>query len=107
VRAIGFHWHAVQREILGLGRRAADMFTPRFTAAEIMSVVMAPNTDSALFYEMSRGYSLADHLLTVRRDRRPAEPPAMNDPDAPVQHIACDTMTIEQFEARMRAHTGG
>jgi hypothetical protein len=34
VRAIGFHWHAVQREVLGLGRRATDMFTPTFTAAK-------------------------------------------------------------------------
>jgi hypothetical protein len=83
------------------------MFTPQLTASEIVSLVMAPDTDSALFYEMSRGRSLADHLLTVKQDSRPAKPPAMNDPDAPVQHIACDTMTIEQFEARMRAHQGG
>lgn len=110
VRAIGFHWHAVQREVLGLGRRAADMFTPRLTASEVIAVVMAPHMSSALRYEMTHGVSLADYLrrpLPEPVDTRPPKPPDINNPDEPVQHIAGDTMTIEQFEARMRAHQGG
>jgi hypothetical protein len=81
---------------------------------------------SALRHEMSGGLTTTDHLLATLSeqqaglitltkryprpgvtDTRPAKPPTMNDPDAPVQHIACDTMTIEQFEARQRAHLGG
>jgi hypothetical protein len=102
------------------------MFTPTFTAAEVISTVLAPTTMSALRYEMSGGLTTTDHLLATLSeqqaglvtltkryprpgvtDGRPAKPPTMNDPDAPVQHIACDAMTIEQFEARMRAHQGG
>jgi hypothetical protein len=102
LRAIGFHWHAVQREVLGLGLRAADMFTPRFTASEVVSMVMASSTTSALRYEMSIGVSLTDHLLaTVKgRDNRPEAPPEIG--SDPVQHISADVMTIEQFEKRIR-----
>jgi hypothetical protein len=94
------------------------MFTPTFTAAEVISTVLAPTTSSALRYEMSGGLTTTDHLLATiseqqaglitltKRyprpgvtDGRPTKPPAMNDPDAPVQHISMDVLTMEQILA--------
>jgi hypothetical protein len=63
VRVIGFHWHAVQRDLLVLGLHAADMFTPRLTAPEVMSLIVAAPPGSSVYHVLDNGTMLASLQL--------------------------------------------
>lgn len=68
--AIGNHWHAVQRDLLAMGFRAADMFTPQLTASELISIIVAAPAGSAVRYAFDGGWSLTDHLLATDMEHR-------------------------------------
>lgn len=68
--AVGYHWHAVQRDLLSMGFRAADMFTPQLSAAELISVIVAAPAGSAVRYAFDGGWSLTDHLLATDMEHR-------------------------------------
>lgn len=70
--AIGYYWHAVQRDILALGLRAADMFTPKFTASEVVSLIVAAPQGSAIRDCLTEGY--VSHRLV--KALKQVEPPA-------------------------------
>ena len=59
VRAIGFHWHAVQRDLLVAGLRAVDMFTPRLTASELVSLIVAAPPGSSVCHVLDNATLLA------------------------------------------------
>lgn len=113
VRAIGFHWHAVQRDLLVLGFRAADMFTPKLTAGEVLSIVLVAPTGSAVRHSLDEGYSVTDHLLAtlseqqeglIRLPGRHARPgvaaPVVQEPGSHIDGHPVDSLTIVDFEAR-------
>lgn len=68
--AIGSHWHAVQRDLLSLGLRAADMFTPKITASEVLSIIVAAPPGSSVRYAVDAGWSLTDHILATDLEHR-------------------------------------
>lgn len=68
--AIGFHWHAVQRDLLSLGFRAVDMFTPKLTPSEVLSIIIAAPAGSSVRYAFDGGWSLTDHLLATDMEHR-------------------------------------
>lgn len=117
VRAIGFHWHAVQRDLLVLGFRAADMFTPKLTASEVISIIVAAPAASALRWSIDEGFTLTDHLLAtlseqqeglVRlpgRHRRPGIDTAAPHPGSRINGVPADVVSIADFEARRRQIT--
>lgn len=117
VRAIGFHWHAVQRDLLVLGFRAVDMFTPKLTASEVMSIIVAAPAASALRWSIDEGYTITDHLLAtlseqqeglVRlpgRHRRPGINTAASHPGSSINGVPADVVSIADFEARRRQIT--
>jgi len=79
VRAIGFHWHAVQRDLLVLGLRAVDMFTPRLTAPEIVSLIVAAPPGSSVCHVLDNGTllaSLQQHQPDWLTQRSKPAPPA-------------------------------
>jgi hypothetical protein len=59
---------------------------------------------------MERDAGLVDMRQRLARpgvtDTRPSTPPRINH-DKPVQKLGLDVMTIQEFEARLRAHTQG
>lgn len=79
MRAVGFHWHAVQHDLLVLGLHAADMFTPRFTASEVVSLIVAAAPGSSVYHVLDNGSLLASlqahqpDWLTQRAQPEPAE----------------------------------
>ena len=79
MRAIGFHWHAVQRDLLVLGLHAADMFTPRLTAPEVVSLIAAAPPGSSICHVLDNGTLLASlqqhqpDWLTQRAQPEPVE----------------------------------
>lgn len=60
---VGTHWHALVSDILHIGKQVSDMFTPRLTLGELVSLVMAPRPNSALKDALQGGWSKTDHLL--------------------------------------------
>jgi hypothetical protein len=124
VYAIGHHWHAVQRDFLALGFRAADAFTPRLPASEVISIVYAAPPNSSVHHALSGGWTITDHLLATMSeqqaglailperiarpgvtDTRPTKLPDIRDPNT--KKLAFDSMTIPEFEARRRARIKG
>jgi hypothetical protein len=77
VRAIGFHWHAVQRDLLVLGLHATDMFTPKLTAPEVLSLIVAAPPGSSVCHVLDNATMLAS-LETNQPDwrtyRKPVAP---------------------------------
>jgi hypothetical protein len=77
VRAIGFHWHAVQRDLLVAGLHATDMFTPKLTASEVLSLIVAAPPGSSVCHVLDNGTMLAS-LETNQPDwrsyRKPVAP---------------------------------
>jgi hypothetical protein len=69
VRAIGFHWHAVQRDLLVLGLHATDLFTPKLTAPEVLSLIVAAPPGSSVCHVLDNGTMLAS-LETNQPDWR-------------------------------------
>jgi hypothetical protein len=112
VRAIGFHWHAVQRDLLVLGFRAADMFTPRLTAGEVISIVVAAPPLSSVRDAFNEGFSTTDHLLAtlseqqagiVRlqgRHARPGVAAGALPASTGINGCPADVISIDEFEAR-------
>lgn len=117
VRAIGFHWHAVQRDLLALGFRAADMFTPKLTAREVLSIVTASPSGSAVRYSFDGGWSLTDHLIATAHEQqlglvqqqrfqrpgvtgptRPSKPARIDNPNG--AHILFDVVPLNEFRAK-------
>ncbi len=68
-RAIGQYWHALVRDVLALGYRAADMFTTLSVADMVAIVVGAPPT-SSLRHFMDGGWSRTDHLLANMQEEK-------------------------------------
>ena len=120
-RVIRRHWHAVQRDVLQLGYRKADMFT-RLTVNEMISIVLAAPPGTAVHHAVNGGWTMTDHLLATgfeqqagltqlpRRierpgvtDTRPSRPANVHDHTQPVQRIRFDVMTIDELEKRRRA----
>jgi hypothetical protein len=73
VWVIGFYWHAVQRDLIGLGLHAADMFTPRLTAAEVLSLIVAAPNGSAIRDTLADGY-ISHRLPVVLKEHVAAKP---------------------------------
>ena len=91
MRAIGFHWHAVQRDLLVLGLRAADMFTPKLTASEVLSMIVAAPPGSSVCHVLDNGTMLAS-LETNQPDWR-----SMRKPPAP--EVKSEFTSIADYEA--------
>lgn len=68
VCVIGYYWHAVQRDILALGLRAADMFTPKLTAAEVVSMIVAAPKKSAVRDALEGGY-VSNRLVAALKEQ--------------------------------------
>lgn len=112
MRAIGFHWHAVQRDLLALGFRAVDMFTPKLTAAEVISIIVAAPGTSALRWSIDEGYTLTDHLLATiseqqdglvnlrQRHPRPGADTTQQHSGTRINGVPADVVSIADFEAR-------
>jgi hypothetical protein len=82
VRAIGFHWHAVQRDLLVLGLHAADMFTPKLTAPEVLSLIVAAPPGSSVCHVLDNGTMLASLQTNQpewRTQRKPVVPEAKSE----------------------------
>lgn len=111
MRAIGFHWHAVQRDLLALGFRAVDMFTPKLTAAEVMSIIIAAPGNSAVRYSIDGGWSLTDHVIATaneqslglvvpQRFQRPGALTEQQPPGSQINGVRADVVSIADFEAK-------
>ena len=95
-----------------MGFRAADMFTPRLTAGELVSIVMAAPTNSAIRYSFDEGFTPSDHYLAtlseqydglVRlggRHQRPGVDAVPQGPTATIDGHPADVLSIADFEAR-------
>lgn len=73
VCVIGYYWHAVQRDLIALGLRAADMFTPKLTAAEVLSLIVAAPQGSAIRDALSEGY-VSHRLVGALKEQAAQEP---------------------------------
>lgn len=70
---IGYYWHALQRDLLGLGLRAADMFTPKLTAPEVLSLIVAAPAGSAIRDALSEGY-VSNQLVAALKAQAAQQP---------------------------------
>lgn len=68
-QAVGFHWHALVRDVLALGYRARDIFT-ELDLGEMVSIVVAAPPDSSLRYHLDGGWSREAHLLANMAEQR-------------------------------------
>jgi hypothetical protein len=102
VRAIGFHWHAVQRDLLVLGLRAADMFTPRLTASEVVSLIIAAPPGSSVYHVLDNGTMLASLQLNqpdwLRKEA--------DDPPEKTQSVFKSIADYEAHRAKVIEHNG-
>lgn len=117
-RVLRRHWHAVQRDLLTLGYHKRDIFTT-LTVGEMVAIVVAAPPNTAIYHAVNGGWTITDHLLATMgeqqagliqlqnrhlrpgvTDIRPAKPASVHDHSKPVQHIAFDTMTVDEFEKR-------
>jgi hypothetical protein len=57
------YWHALVRDLLALGYRASDMFTPRLTWAELVSVVVGAHPQTSVRFFLDSGWTREAHLL--------------------------------------------
>jgi len=73
VCVIGFYWHAVQRDLIALGLRAADMFTPRLTASEVLSLIVAAPPGSAVRDCLSEGY-ISNRVVAALKEQAAKTP---------------------------------
>lgn len=60
---VGKHWHPLVSELLSLGFRWEDMFTPTLPFSDLVSIVMAPQPNGPLKLALNNGWSQTDHLL--------------------------------------------
>ena len=104
--AVGRYFHALQRDLLALGCRAADMFTDRLTIAELVSIVVAAPPTSSLRYFMDNGWSRTDHLLAnmtetqsgVAELSEPYERPGLGDRSPGDNIFPADVMSWEEMD---------
>lgn len=94
MRAIGFHWHAVQRDLLALGFHAVDMFTPRLSAAEIVSFIVAAPPGSSLCHVLDS----ATLMASLERQQPGWAKTKERQPDPP-KSVRMSFNSIAEFEA--------
>jgi hypothetical protein len=114
-QAVGRHRHALIRDLLALGFRAADMFTDRLTISEVISIVVAAPPTSSLRFFIDGGWTRADHILANMAEQEaglagltaPYERPGLGD-RCPGQNIfPADAMTWEEMDARDAQRAAG
>ena len=119
-QAVGAHWHAVVRDVLGLGFRARDIFT-ELDLAEMVSIVIAAPPNSSLRYFLDSGWSREAHLLANLAEQRagiadlvdPYERPGLDERATPDDGrlLKADVMSWEEMDRldelrRLRASSG-
>lgn len=114
-RAVGGHWHAVQRDLIQLGKDE-DFDAGRLPVSKLGSIVLAAQPGTATYHALNGGWTPEAHLLAnqleqraglldvTRRTPRPtvADEPAQPKPANPNRVVPFDSLPIEEFE-RLRA----
>jgi hypothetical protein len=62
-RVICEHRHALVRDLLALGRRADDLFTPRLSFYELICIIVAAPPNSSVRYFLDGGWSQEAQIL--------------------------------------------
>lgn len=57
------HWHAIERDLLALGKTADDIGTPNLTVCQLISVVLAAHPGTAVHHFDPNRWSRTDELI--------------------------------------------
>jgi hypothetical protein len=106
-QAVGRYSHALVRDLLTLGYRAADMFTV-LSFSEMVSIVVGAPPGSSLRYFMDDGWSRTDHLLAnmaeadagVAKLDAAYERPGLGERSPGDNIFPADVMTWEEMDRR-------
>lgn len=117
--AINEHWHAVERDLLALGKTADDIGTSNLTLCQLISVVVAAPPGTAVHHFAGR-WSKTDELLANLGEQqsglfnlsaRYARPGVDSAPQKPYSElsqlanykgIAFDAAPVDEFTARLK-----
>jgi hypothetical protein len=117
-RALNEHEYAVHLDILRLGYRKSDWFTTLSTF-DMIAIIAGADPNSAIYHAFNGGWTTSDHLLATMyeqqaglvpggsqriarpgvTDVRPARLPDLR--DKKTRKLTFDSMTIDEYEARM------
>lgn len=63
--AIGYHWLAVQRDLIALGYENPedDIFTDVLPLAKLLAIIVPSPPGTAVRWSLDKGWTLTDHLL--------------------------------------------
>lgn len=104
---MGFHWHALVRDVLSLGFQIKDMFT-RLDLAEMVAIVVAAPPSSSLRHFQDEGWSREAHLLANMAEQNaglaqvsePFDRPGLGSrQQAPDSVMRGDSMTWAEMDA--------
>jgi hypothetical protein len=114
------HWHAVERDLLAIGKRADDILTPNLTLCELISVVLAAPPGTAIHHFDPARWSKTDELIANMTEQqaglvslngrypRPQvntaeyRPRSAMDMLAPWDGIVFDAAPVDEFTARLK-----
>lgn len=117
--AIKDHWHAVERDLLALGKTADDIGTPNLTLCQLISVVVAAPPGTAV-HHFAGGWSKTDELLANLGEQQsglfslnaryarpgvdstPVKPRSEFDALAPYKGIVLESAPVDEFTARLK-----
>jgi hypothetical protein len=118
-RVMHTNWHAVERDLIVLGRRADDIGTAKLTLWELISIVVASPVGTAVREAKDGGWSQTDRLIAnlgeqhagvlslTGRYPRPDVSPDQHQTrtrttEKPAYGVVYDAMDKDQFVARQR-----
>ncbi|AMQ66957.1 tail assembly chaperone [Mycobacterium phage Bipper] len=116
-RAIAAHWHAVERDLIELGKDE-DFDAGRLGMAKLGSIVLAAQPGTAVYHAVNEGWTPEAHLLANQLEQRagllnmarrmprtgvPAETP-QPPPTNPRRVDSWDSLPLEEFERLRQAN---
>ena len=110
VDTVGKYWRAVQRDLLTLGYREADVGT-RLDVGEMVAIVCAAPAGTAVRWALEQGWSREAHLLANLTEREAGlvnlpgryPRPGIEVASPPKKQGALESMTVIEFEKRRQA----
>lgn len=117
--AIRNHWHAVERDLLAMGKSADDIGT-KLTTAELISVVLAAPPGTAVHHFDPNAWSRTDELIAnlgeqqaglfslnaryarPQVDSTPVKPYSEFDTLAPYRGIQLEAAPVDEFTVKLK-----
>lgn len=113
------HWHAVERDLLVLGKTVDDIGTPNLTLYQLISVVLAAPPGTAV-HHFSGGWSKTDELLANLGEQQsglfslnaryprpgvdttPQKPYSEMNSLAPYKGLQLESAPVDEFTAKLK-----